>query len=58
MTRIYIATDMEGASGIGHLEMMERGSSEFQRCRKLLCADVNAAVSGAFDGGATEPFPP
>ena len=54
MTKIYIATDMEGVSGIGHLEMMERGGPEFHRCRKLLCADVNAAVSGVFDGGATE----
>jgi len=54
VSKIYIMTDMEGASGIGTMAMMDRGGSEFQRCRRLLCQDVDAAVAGAFDGGATE----
>ncbi len=54
MSKIYIMTDMEGVSGIGTMAMMDRDGSEFQRCRRLLDGDVNAAVAGAFDGGATE----
>ena len=54
MTKIYVMTDMEGASGIGTMAMMDRDGPEFSRCRKLLDGDVNAAVAGAFLGGASE----
>jgi len=52
--RIYINTDMEGVTGIDSYEMIQRDGSRFEECRKLLMGDVNAAVEGAFAGGADE----
>lgn len=52
--KIYILTDMEGISGICRPEQVQKGNPEYERCRKLLCEDVNATVRGAFEGGATE----
>ncbi len=52
--RIYIMTDMEGISGIRCEEQCQGGHTLYERSRRLLMADVNAAIDGAFDGGATE----
>ena len=54
--RIYIMTDMEGASGIrrGDKGFCSAGGAEYPRGRKLLTGDVNAAVEGALAGGATQ----
>ena len=52
--KIYILADMEGTSGIWRMEQVQRSSGSYAEGRELLCADVNAAVAGAFDGGATE----
>lgn len=52
--RIYIHTDLEGISGIDRGEMVPRDSGEYELCRELLMGDLNAAVDGAFAGGATE----
>lgn len=45
--------DMEGISGIVNRQQVTRGEPEFQEGRRLLAGDVNAAVAGALDGGAT-----
>ncbi len=52
--KIYISADMEGVGGIVHSDQTDSTHPEYQRCRKLMTAEVNAAVQGAFDGGATE----
>ena len=54
--KIYILTDMEGISGIGRREMVmaDEGGEHYQYGRKCLTEDINAAVAGAFDGGATD----
>jgi D-amino peptidase len=52
--KIYIITDMEGVSGIGREEQVMLDSPHYEPARRLLCADVNAAIAGAFEGGATE----
>ena len=52
--KIYIVTDMEGVSGICNEEQVKRESPHYGPARHLLCADVNAAIQGAFDGGATQ----
>ena len=52
--KIYIMTDMEGVSGICREEQTQQGSPWYPAAQKLLCADVNAAIEGAFAGGATE----
>ncbi len=43
---------MEGTSGIWRPEQVRRDAPEYQQGRELLMADVNAAVAGAFEGGA------
>jgi len=54
MARIYILCDMEGISGIWNKDQVDSKSGAYAEARELLCADVNAAVAGAFDGGAAE----
>lgn len=50
---IYIMTDLEGVSGIDSADMIERDHPRFRECCELLMGDLNAAVEGAFEGGAT-----
>src|SRR5947207_720499 len=52
--KIYIITDMEGVSGICNEEQVKKESPHYGPARRLLCADVNAAIAGAIAGGATE----
>jgi D-amino peptidase len=52
--KIYILCDMEGTSGIWRPEQVEPDRPQYAEGRALLMADVNAAIAGAFDGGATE----
>ncbi|MBM3499250.1 MAG: hypothetical protein FJX74_11340, partial [Armatimonadetes bacterium] len=47
--KVYMTADMEGVSGLVQWDAADR-----QRERELITADVNAAIAGAFDGGATE----
>jgi D-amino peptidase len=53
-TKIYIMTDMEGISGIREPIQCSHDNPEWQTARRLLVGDVNAAIAGAFDGGADE----
>ncbi len=50
--KIYIHTDLEGISGIDRSEQVPRSGDEYRACCEKLMADLNAAVAGAFDGGA------
>jgi D-amino peptidase len=52
--KIYILCDMEGTSGIWRHEQVDGVSSHYEQGRELLVADVNAAIAGAIEGGATE----
>ena len=52
--KVYIITDMEGISGIRKQEQVQRDQPEYQPARRLLGGDINAAIAGAFEGGATE----
>ncbi len=51
--KIYIHTDLEGISGIDSAEMIEKINPRYEYCIKRLMIDVNAAISGAFAGGAS-----
>ncbi|KXG43585.1 M55 family metallopeptidase [Tepidibacillus infernus] len=51
--KIYISVDMEGISGVA-TNMQLKKNDEYHRFRKLMTQDVNAAIEGAFQGGATE----
>jgi D-amino peptidase len=52
--KILIAADMEGVSGVVHWDHVSSKHEEYKRFRKLMTGDVNAAIRGAFDGGAEE----
>jgi len=52
--RILIMADMEGVSGIVTWNWVNGGADAFQEGRRLYTEEINAAVRGAFAGGATE----
>ena len=52
--RILIAADIEGISGVVHWDHVDSKHKEYARFRKLMTGDVNAAIEGAFEGGAEE----
>ncbi len=52
--KVYISVDMEGISGINGDNQTSAAGAEYGRARKLMAEDANAAIRGAFDGGATE----
>lgn len=52
--RILIISDMEGISGIVRWEQVIAGKPMFEEGRGLYTEDLNAAIRGAFDGGADE----
>jgi len=51
---LYMATDMEGASGVTQELMTFADQARYQEGRRALTGDINAAVRGARAGGATE----
>jgi D-amino peptidase len=51
--KLFISADMEGISGVATNQQLKT-NGEYQRFRKLMTADVNAAIEGAFNAGATE----
>ncbi len=52
--KVYMTCDMEGATGVVAWEQCDKTRPEFADARRLLVSDVNAAIAGALDGGATE----
>jgi D-amino peptidase len=52
--RVYISVDLEGISGVNGDDQTSAGQPEYGRARKLMAEDANAAIRGAFAGGATE----
>ena len=52
--RVYISVDLEGISGINGDDQTAAGQPEYGRARKLMAEDANAAIRGAFEGGATD----
>ncbi|HET7615324.1 MAG TPA: M55 family metallopeptidase, partial [Bacillales bacterium] len=51
--KIFISADIEGISGVATNIQLKK-NDEYQRFRKLMTQEVNAAIEGAFKGGATE----
>jgi D-amino peptidase len=52
--KILIATDMEGITGVTTWDQVTPGHAEYARFRRQMTEDVNAAIRGAFDGGAQQ----
>jgi len=51
--KILISTDIEGVAGVVHPDQTRAGNPEYERARRWMTQEANAAVVGAFDGGAT-----
>jgi D-amino peptidase len=51
--RVFISIDMEGIAGVATRQQVRRGSDDYPAARRLMTNEANAAVAGAFDGGAT-----
>jgi D-amino peptidase len=52
--KILIAADMEGISGVTNWDQVSPEHPEYERFRRIMTAEVNAAIQGAYDGGAQE----
>jgi len=52
--KVLISADGEGVSGITSSDELVKGKAEYERFRRLMTADVNAAVDGAAAAGADE----
>jgi D-amino peptidase len=52
--KVYISADMEGISGISASDQLSASGAEYNRSRRMMAEDVNAAIRGARRGGATE----
>ena len=51
--KILISTDIEGVAGVFHPEQTRAGNTEYERARRLMTDEANAAIAGAFDAGAS-----
>ncbi len=52
--KLLIATDMEGISGVVSFDQTDPSQPEYQRFRRLMTQDVNAAIQGAWEAGVEE----
>lgn len=53
--RIFIVTDFEGVGGVNDAEeQLLPGQRRYEESRRLLIGEVNSAVEGALDAGASE----
>jgi D-amino peptidase len=53
VTKVFISIDMEGIAGVAHRLQVTRGLGDFAIGRTLMTKEANAAIEGAFEGGAT-----
>ena len=51
--KVFIQTDLEGATNVSLMEMTDWTHPTIEYAYRSLVADINAAVDGAFAGGAT-----
>ncbi|MFK7694547.1 M55 family metallopeptidase [Paenibacillus sp. HJGM_3] len=52
--KVYILTDMEGISLVYHWNQVKQGHPFYERYRSIQAREVNAAIEGALEAGATE----
>ncbi|MFN0083764.1 MAG: M55 family metallopeptidase [Blastocatellia bacterium] len=53
-SRVFISVDMEGISGVVTGDQTGAGGADYNRFRRLMTEETNAAIDGALDAGATE----
>lgn len=52
--KVFISADLEGISGVVHGDQTSAQGKDYDRARRLMTAEVNAAVEGALEAVATE----
>lgn len=52
--KVYLSVDMEGVAGISHPDPTGRGDAGYPAAVALMVGEANAAIEGAFAGGARE----
>lgn len=52
--KVYISVDMEGITGVASADQLSPASFEYQKAREWMTNEVNAAIQGAREAGATE----
>lgn len=52
--KIHACVDMEGISNIMHPAQLMKGEAMYEEARRLLTDEVNAAVEGLLDAGASD----
>ncbi len=52
--KIYISADMEGISAVVNNSESSSGGRNYERFRRIMTADVNAAIEAAIEAGAEE----
>src|SRR6185437_16457959 len=52
MMNVYVSVDIEGITGVVHADMMAPGQREYDRGRRLMTQDANAAIEGLVKAGA------
>lgn len=52
--KVYVSVDMEGIGGVSHSDPTKRGDAGYPAAVALMVGEANAAIEGAFAGGATE----
>jgi D-amino peptidase len=52
--RVHVIGDMEGVAGITKWEQVTGGEALYEEGRRLYTEEINAAIRGAWRGGATE----
>jgi len=50
--KLLISVDIEGVAGVYHAQQVRAGNPEYERARRWMTDEANAAIAGAFDGGA------
>ena len=52
--KVLISADIEGIAGVFHPEQTRAGNGEYEAARRWMTLEANAAIEGAFAGGATQ----
>jgi D-amino peptidase len=52
--KVFISVDMEGVSGVATGDQTSAGGADYNRFRRLMTEEANAAIKASFEAGATE----
>jgi len=51
--KIFVSIDLEGVAGVVHVDQTRRTGSDYEKARRWMTGETNAAIEGAFAGGAS-----